>query len=349
MPAIQRNKDIQQGIVDIFTVNLGLEKGEAVLVLTDLPSPGDWRTRNSLEIQKMLETSLLAKQITEIAAEHFTDCNVRFRSYGSLGRSGAEPPVGIAKKMTRSDVVLAVTTYSITHTDARMRACGAGSRVATMPGVTPEMLGAKGVMSVDYKRMRREGRKVADLMAGAVEARIHCPAGTDLTLCVEGRTPVSSLGDLTRKGAWGNLPGGEVYVAPVEGTAAGQIVIGRERYTHLPRDMVLVFEKGLVTRVTGGGQPGDQYRSLLGMGRSGEPYVSRRNCAELGVGLNPNATNPFNLLEAEKIRGTVHIAVGDNVHFGGKTRADLHQDFVIFQPTLALDGELIIDAGRLCV
>jgi leucyl aminopeptidase (aminopeptidase T) len=82
------------------------------------------------------------------------------------------------------------------------------------------------------------------------------------------------------------------------------------------------------------------------MGREGEPYLSRRNCAEFGVGLNPNATHPFTLLEAEKIRGTVHIAVGDNAHFGRKTRADLHQDFVIFQPTPALDAFILIAAGQ---
>ena len=67
-----------------------------------------------------------------------------------------------------------------------------------------------------------------------------------------------------------------------------------------------------------------------------------RNIAELGIGTNPNAVRPDNILESEKILGTVHIAFGDNSSFGGRVKTPFHQDFVYFHPTL----ELTLRSGK---
>ncbi len=56
--------------------------------------------------------------------------------------------------------------------------------------------------------------------------------------------------------------------------------------------------------------------------------------AELGIGTNERAKNPHNILEAEKILGTVHVAFGDNSGFGGTIRTRFHLDHVLFKPTL---------------
>ncbi|GAI08948.1 unnamed protein product, partial [marine sediment metagenome] len=72
-------------------------------------------------------------------------------------------------------------------------------------------------------------------------------------------------------------------------------------------------------------------------------------CAELGIGTNPNARRPDNVLEAEKIRETIHIAIGDSSHMGGKVTADLHQDFIVPKPTLKFDGKVIIKDGKITV
>jgi leucyl aminopeptidase (aminopeptidase T) len=67
---------------------------------------------------------------------------------------------------------------------------------------------------------------------------------------------------------------------------------------------------------------------------------------ELGVGTNHNARRPDNVLEAEKIKGTVHIAIGDNLHMGGEVESDVHEDFAQPEPDLLLDGEPIIVRGE---
>ena len=82
--------------------------------------------------------------------------------------------------------------------------------------------------------------------------------------------------------------------------------------------------------------------------------ASNRNIAELGIGTNERATRPDNVLEAEKILGTVHVALGDNSGFGGVVSTPFHEDYVLFRPTLvvvARDGEesAILDDGRLLV
>jgi leucyl aminopeptidase (aminopeptidase T) len=82
--------------------------------------------------------------------------------------------------------------------------------------------------------------------------------------------------------------------------------------------------------------------------------VNCRNIAELGIGTNDKASRPDNVLEAEKILGTIHIALGDNTGFGGNVSAPFHEDYVFYQPTLtAIMADksefLVIEAGKLRV
>ena len=109
-------------------------------------------------------------------------------------------------------------------------------------------------------------------------------------------------------------------------------------YPELDEDMTLIFEKGLVVDLKGGGKIGKRFSKWLQLGSIHEPYVSRRNLAELGIGTNPNARRPDNTLEAEKIKGTIHLAIGDNIHMGGLVESDLHEDFVLPMVDLYLDG-----------
>jgi len=91
----------------------------------------------------------------------------------------------------------------------------------------------------------------------------------------------------------------------------------------------------------------DELRNLLKPGANEEPYLSRRNMAEFGIGTNPNAKKPDNTLESEKIKGTAHMAVGDNAHMGGKVHTDFHQDFIQPKPDVWVDGRPLMKEGKL--
>jgi leucyl aminopeptidase (aminopeptidase T) len=184
-------------------------------------------------------------------------------------------------------------------------------------------------------------------LTAANEVVVRTSHGTDLRFSLEGR-PVRMDDGLygTKPGMWGNLPGGEAYAIPLEGTGEGQLVAPAGWYPNLTEDMIFRFEKGEVVELLGGGAVGDKFRGLFNLGNDDPLYKARRNLAELGIGTNPNARKPDNVLEAEKIKGTVHIGIGDNIHMGGQIEADLHDDFVQPEADLFLDGKPVIVGGE---
>lgn len=166
-----------------------------------------------------------------------------------------------------------------------------------------------------------------------------------------GREGLSDTGILRQRGSFGNLPAGEAYIAPVEGTGEG-IVVAEKGWFAGEEEMVLTFRDGLVIEAQGGGKFGEEFRKTLGLdkGHTGEVYYARRNLAELGIGTNPNARFSMERrLEAEKIKGTGHIAIGDNAHIGGVVSADLHWDFIIPKVTILLDSRAVIRDGKMLV
>jgi leucyl aminopeptidase (aminopeptidase T) len=345
---IERRK-IEKGVVNMLRVNMGLNAREQVLVVTDAPTIGEWRTKTSAEQTEAVQRSILAKMVSEIASEAFPKSNVEFFAYPSVGRHGAYPGIEVEERMKAADVVIAITTYSLTHTDAREHACQAGARVASMPNFLADMFYPHGPMAADYTKITRETEKIAGLITEANQATIRTKAGTDLTFSIKGRKGMSDTGMFIEKRAWGNLPSGEAYCVPLEGTANGTVVVPKGWFPDLRENMILTFKEGSVISIDRGGKVGDKYRQLLSLDKEEEPYLSRRNLAELGVGTNPNAKRPDNTLEAEKIRGTVHVAIGDNYHMGGTVKADLHQDFIMPLATLSLDDKVVMRRGRLLI
>jgi leucyl aminopeptidase (aminopeptidase T) len=210
------------------------------------------------------------------------------------------------------------------------------------------MLEPDGPMAADYRQIAADCRAWADVLTRATEVRVRTPYGTDLRFSLEGRPGQVDDGfyDGTGADTWGNLPAGEAYAIPLEGTGEGRLVVPAGWYPKLDQDMVLRIQKGEVVELQGGGAVGDEFCQLFQLGSDDPVHKARRNLAELGIGTNPNARSPDNVLEAEKIKGTVHIGIGDNIHMGGTVEADLHDDFVQPQPDLYLDGEPVILNGE---
>lgn len=332
---------IAPGVRTMLEVNMGWGPGERLLVITDVPRLEDWAQEPVSALEEMLVRALLARQVAEMARGLHPDRPVEFAAYPATGSHGAEPPPDLAARLLQADVVIALTTYSLSHTDAREAATRAGVRLASMPGFLAEMFYPDGPMAVDYRQVAADAEAFAQMLTEAREAQVRSPAGTDIRFRLERRAGMADTGLYTRKGAWGNLPAGEAYIAPVEGTAEGILVVQAGWHPGVTEDIRLIFRRGELAEVVGGGAAGDRLRQFLRPGDSSMPYVARRNLAELGIGVNPNARRPDNVLEAEKIRGTVHLALGDNAHMGGTVAADFHEDFVVPQAELILDGKVI--------
>jgi len=102
----------------------------------------------------------------------------------------------------------------------------------------------------------------------------------------------------------------------------------------------LVFVKGRVTQIAGGA--GAEYREKVNV-QHGD---STRVIAELGIGTNLQARLQGNIVTDEKALGTIHVAIGRNDFLGGKNIAPIHIDGVISQPTVWIDGKILIDKGQ---
>jgi leucyl aminopeptidase (aminopeptidase T) len=165
--------------------------------------------------------------------------------------------------------------------------------------------------------------------------------GTDLLLSLADREWRVDTGKLRGQGVYGNLPAGEIYIAPNEDSAEGVLVIDKSLPGLLLSEPVkLFFEKGRVTHIEGG--EGAKYLETA-ITHHGD---TTRVIAELGIGTNPMARLQGNIITDEKVLGTIHIAIGRNDFIGGTNIATTHIDGVVSQPTLEIDGKILIDNGK---
>jgi leucyl aminopeptidase (aminopeptidase T) len=253
--------------------------------------------------------------------------------------NGEEPPNEVAVLMGMVDVVLCPTSKSLTHTDARRAATERGARIATLPGITEEVMVR--CMSADYNRIAQRTDRLCRLLEEAETVRVTTPRGTDIRMPIGGRTPLASSGLLKERGQWCNLPTGEAYVAPVEGGSEGIVVVdGSMAGIGLIRTPIhITVEAGYATTIEGG----DEARQLLALF---EPHGHEaRNLAEFGIGTNDRAILTGVILEDEKVMGTVHIAFGDNMSMGGSVRVASHLDGLLRSPTVWLDDRVLVAAG----
>jgi leucyl aminopeptidase (aminopeptidase T) len=253
--------------------------------------------------------------------------------------NGTEPPPPVAAALAAADVFIAPTSKSLSHTRARKAASDAGARGATMPGVTTDMLAR--VMAVDFSALRARSAAVARALSDADEVHLTCALGSDLRLDLRGRDGISDDGDLTAPGAFGNLPCGEGFIAPAggEGTVMASSLAAIGLASEPAR---LTVRDGRLAEAIGP----EGERLLDALRAHGDAGV---NLAELGVGTNNRATLTGNVLEDEKILGTVHVAFGASAGIGGTVTVPIHLDVVVLDATLDVGGQTILEAGRLVV
>jgi leucyl aminopeptidase (aminopeptidase T) len=258
--------------------------------------------------------------------------NVQHLEYPTLSRHGEEPPHAVARALEGATAALMPTVYSISHTRARIRASARGVRIAGMSSLTEAAFAA--ALPIDYVSLEQTTAAVARALTAATTCRITSAAGTDLTVQIRGRGAHEDNGNLRAAGSFGNLPAGEAYIAPIETEAEGTIVVDGSLagYGLLREPLHLRLRRGRI--VDAAGEAAEWLLETLDAGRLG----GGRTIAELGVGVNPGAHVVGTTILDEKARGTVHVAFGTNVSFGGANDAGVHIDAVLLKPAIHLDG-----------
>src|SRR3989344_4244562 len=297
---------------------MALKKNESCLIVTDkkLKSIGELLFRKSLKICKKSKLIL-----TEIPKSH-----------------GSEPPEYVAEEMLNYDVILLPTTKSLSHTMARENASKTGARIASMPGITEDMM--EHTLNVDFYEIRNLNNKLISKLKNKIKIKIATKKGTNIEFNLKGRKWKPDDGIYTKKSAFGNLPAGEIFIAPIEGKTNGKIVCDASvgGLGKVDKNIEIIVKNGFIENIKGG-KIASQFNELL-------KTKLYKSVAELGIGTNPKAKITGEVLEDEKVMGTCHIAFGNNKHFGGKIDVPFHVDFVIRNPTIYADNLLIINNGK---
>ena len=230
-----------KAIENMFEVNLGVKKGEKVLVFTDYQ-----RSENTED----------AKLIAKIGTA-FSE--IIYFKYSSTGQHGIEPPKSLwekafgkniitqieekklmnkilektitedelqivreivkTNKQDTVNVVIGLAWFSTSHTNFRKLLTDvAGCRFASMPSFDTKMWAT--AMTANWKDVARRTIEFKERLSGATSAHVRTPNGTDILFDLKNREFVTDTGLLDQPGSFGNLPAGEVFIAPLEGKSS---------------------------------------------------------------------------------------------------------------------------------
>ncbi|MBN2423390.1 MAG: aminopeptidase [Calditrichaceae bacterium] len=316
--------DLKQAAHTALTICMGLKSGESLLVITD-------------DNKKIIGEALY------MAGREITS-DVLLVVMPPAEINGQEPRQSVAELMKSYNAVICPTTKSITHTDARRNACAAGARVATMPGITKDIMSR--TLYADYNEIAKRTFRLTEILDKGKLAKIVTEAGTDLELPINDIKAISSTGLILNPGQGGNLPSGESFMMPEEGKSQGKLVIDASVASIgkiKGRPVEVEIKDGYAVEFKGGPQAKRLKKLLESFGKPG------LNVAELGIGTNHAARISGQILEDEKVMGTIHIAFGNNISMGGTCNVGIHIDGVVLEPTVYIDGRKIIDKGRFLV
>ena len=311
---------------NIIRTCMGLQRGEKILIVVDEPL-------------SYARDALLAEAIKAEPGELWS------YTFPNAARPFSEYPQGLLMTATQMDIVILLLASIDPEKEGPAWVAG---REALLKSKARAGLGAyidQSILdlelSADYEQIAAHTLSLAERLRGSSNARVTTDLGTDLSMSLTGREWKTDTGMLRGQGVWGNLPAGEIYIAPIEDSAEGVLVIDKCFPGLLLSEPVrLVFEKGRVTQIEGGAGAEYLERAIAQHGDS------TRVIAELGIGTNPQARLQGNIITDEKVLGTIHVAIGRNDFLGGKNIAPTHIDGVVSQPTVWIDGKMLLDKGR---
>jgi leucyl aminopeptidase (aminopeptidase T) len=300
----------------------GVKPGETVLISTDT---------NKLRIAEALAGAAYAVGATPIII-----------MIPPVKTHGAQLPEPVVAAFREADVFLQPSTWSQTHTKARVEAIKAGKRGSTMCEVTEDAL-CVGAIEADYEECDKLGRKLGAILAESEQVRITSPLGTDISGKVKSRPVQYETGLFREPGQFAAFPDSEINISPVEGTAEGKAVIDVSIMSvgiTLYDPVTLIIKEGKVVDIQGG-MFARKFREILDALEDEKAF----NYAEFGIGLNPCARLAATNLEDLGRLGNCHCGIGSNFAIGGKVLAPNHHDAIFKDASVYFDGKLVLDKG----
>ncbi|MFA6430953.1 MAG: aminopeptidase [Candidatus Margulisiibacteriota bacterium] len=332
---------------------MGLKSGERVLITYDTPNQ---ETALAFERAAKQKGALVTMYNIDLNGNRFNEAGVKSilgnitpqaasfldkKSFDALSTKAekGEPFSGLQSKQ---DVFLNFIDMRPGESAGRIKMVMAeiilGKATGTVrtghgPGITREMV----CLKPDFNAMEINANKLLELLKGADKVRITTAKGTDVELAISGRTPLKDV--MIGPGIVGNLPSGEVYMAPHETKGSGVLIVDGSIGDQIivPSPMKVVIENGKVIS-TGWLDPAFSDPKYLEETQSRLKTDDQAGIlGEFGIGLAPFPIIG-NMLQDEKSVGSIHIAFGNNSpdYPGGQNTSTDHSDFVIQKATVVL-------------
>jgi leucyl aminopeptidase (aminopeptidase T) len=315
------DKDLKDASIIALRDCMGLQKSETLLIVTD-----ELKREIGLALHNAGKELCKESMLIEIKSREI---------------DGQEPPVPVAALMKLVDVVVCPTEMSLTHTNARREAAAQGVRFGTMPGINIDTMVR--CLNADYEKIIALTDFIAAKLVGVSTIKVITEKGTNVVMPVKDRKILPSKGVMRNKGESGNLPSGEVYLAPWEDQTNGKLVIDGSMagIGMIETPITIEIVNGYAETITGGKQAEQLTAMLDKIGRDA------RAVAEFGIGTNYKAILTGEILEDEKVFGTIHIAFGNNISMGGRIAVSSHLDGLVKEPDVYFDDELVMKKGKM--
>lgn len=252
----------------------------------------------------------------------------------------------IHEAMVNSDVVIGLCETRFIQTEACREATKKGTRVLSTVPVGIEEYVIKGIVEVDYEGMVKNGEKMKELWQKASKGRITSKLGTDLSFEFGDRPVIIGDGMVTEQGEIDFFPGVQVNVAPVEKTINGKVVVdGSISPGGLVSSPVeLTIQNGVITEISGGTDANSWSNWLKSLN---DPKIY--HLCHFSVGLNPRARMSGNMIEDERVVGSVTLGFGNqSAEFKGTVGTSrYHVDVVLTSPEIYIDDKLMAKDNKL--
>lgn len=238
------------------------------------------------------------------------------------------------------DVVVMPILNSPVNTRINKIAAQKEIRIAALSGITVESF--LRTMKTDWRKLGVYTRKMAGKLSSAQKITLTTDAGTNLTFGIGGQHVRADDGCIMSKGTFGDLPAGEAWVVPIEGTAEGIVVIDAAFSLVdglLEKPLILNIKEGKILKAEGN-DCALELEKLFS-----KNHHSLRTISEIGIGTHDTAILTGNSLEDRKVRGVVRIGIG-KVSDDAEQKRLIRLDGILFQPSVWIDDKIFIDRGN---
>lgn len=201
-------------------------------------------------------------------------------------------------------------------------------------------------VNVDYTSLQQAGEKARTALQGK-EMEITHPNGTDLKVSLDSKPAYVSDGiisadDVSKGNLQVFLPAGEAAVIPASGSGTGKFIIEKDYFRGKEvRNIVLTFENGKLTSITGEGDGFAAMKADYDARGEGKDLLSY-----IDLGINPNYTlSPASKVGNWVSAGMVSVGSGNNTWAGGSNEATGGAGGHLAGCTVKIDGKVIIENG----